>query len=60
MWTAIMIIAMNGQPTEIRGAQSLDEGSCIRAAFGWWLHVATQRPAPRVLDFRCVATSPRP
>lgn len=51
-----MIIALNGQPTEIRGAQASTESACIRAGYGWWLYVARQRPAPVVLDIRCVKT----
>lgn len=54
MWTAIMIIALNGQPQEIRGAQSVSESACGRALYSWWLAVAVERPAPVVLDLKCV------
>jgi hypothetical protein len=60
MWTAIMIIALNGQPTELRGVQSMDEGACMRAALMWSWTVTRDTPGSRLIDIRCVIeTRPR-
>lgn len=52
-----MIIAINGQQTELRGAQSPSEGACMRAALGWALAVTMQPSRPQLIDVRCVWSS---
>lgn len=61
MWTAILIVLINGQQVELRGAQSMSEGACMRAALTWSWGVLTQEPKPVLVDVRCVlSASPGP
>lgn len=56
MWTAILIVLVNGQQVELRGAQSMSEAACMRAALTWSWGVLTQEPKLVLVDVRCVLT----